>query len=497
MMQNTLKKSIIGFLTLVLALSSFSFSAFANGKTEVNSSSERLLVVFKSESLPNNVEQIISNAGGEVTYEVPQIGVIEVTTDTPATFLKEMMNNRHVLSIGPSQEVMLDLPEFEVASEEVASAHPVKNIWESGYQWDINQVTNNGASHDLLTNNIDEVVVAVIDSGFDFDHPDLKNNVDLKGSRTFVPGTEGVTDSWDYNSHGTHVAGTIGADGNMKGVAPGVTLRSYRVFGASGGAQQIWITDAIIAAANDGVDVINMSLGGTRLLGQWFYTDPETGERIRGGNSAADYVAYNRAIRYAVNQGVTVVASAGNSAQDLKSPSKVADWQNANRSDGWEARGAVFFVPAQMPGVITVSATGGGFGTEDRLAFYSNYGNGAIDLGAPGGDLGPDRLGGSKYLVLSAVPTYMQFGGRGPEAEALFGKGYGWKGGTSMAAPQVSGVAAAYIAQELALTGKKPSPSQVQTRLQQTAVDAGKNGYDELYGHGIVNAERALLNNKK
>ncbi|WP_216829835.1 S8 family serine peptidase [Alkalihalobacterium elongatum] len=493
-MQNTLKKSIIGFLTLVLVLSSFSFSALANSETEVTSNSERLLVVFKSESLPNNVDQIVSNAGGEVTYEVPQIGIIEVSTDTPASFLNEMMKNRHVLSIGPSQEVTLDLPEFEVASEEVVASKTIDNIWESGYQWDIEQVTNNGASHDMFKDTRKDVVVAVIDSGFDFDHPDLADVVDEKNSKTFVPGT---TNSWDFNSHGTHVAGTIGAEGNMKGVAPGVSLRSYRVFGATGGAQQIWITDAIIAAANDGVDVINMSLGGTRLLGQWFYTDPNTGERIQGGNSAADYVAYNRAIRYAVNKGVTVVASAGNSAQDLKSPAKVAEWQNSTRTDGWEARGAVFFVPAQMPGVITVSATGGGFGTEDRLAFYSNYGNGAIDLGAPGGDLGPEGVSESKYLVLSAVPTYLNYGGRGPEAEALFGKGYGWKGGTSMAAPQVSGVAAAYIAQELALTGKKPSPSQVQTRLQQTARDAGKNGYDELYGHGIVNAERALLNIRK
>ncbi|MFC0560662.1 S8 family serine peptidase [Halalkalibacter alkalisediminis] len=496
-MNRPFRKSFIFFLTFVLALSSLSFNAFASSTVETEIDPERLLVVFKSESLPNDVNEIISAAGGEITYEVPQIGTVEVTTDTPASFLKEIMNNLNVLSVGPSQEVTLDLPDFNEASEVASSETPIANIWESGYQWDIEQVTNNGASHDIHKDARNEVVVAVIDSGFDFNHPDLKNHVDLEGSRTFVPGTEGVTDSWDYNSHGTHVAGTIGAEGSMKGVAPGVTLRSYRVFGATGGAQQIWITDAIIAAANDGVDVINMSLGGTRLLGQWFFTDPETKETISGGNSAADYVAYNRAIRYAVNKGVTIVSSAGNSEQDLKSPAKVAEWQNANRNDGWEARGAVFFVPAQIPGVITVSATGAGFGTEDRLAFYSNYGNGAINVSAPGGDLGPDRAGGSKYLVLSTVPTYMEFGGRGPEAEALFGKGYGWKGGTSMAAPQVSGVAAAYIAQVLVETGQKPSPNQVQTRIQQTAVDAGQTGYDELYGHGIVNAHRALLNSRK
>jgi subtilisin family serine protease len=493
-MKKSFKQSFVLFLTVVLTLSTLSFTAFASNNAGVDGNSANLLVVFNSESLPTNVDQLVLNAGGEITYSVPQIGVIEVSTSTPASFLKKIMTDRNVLSVGPSEEVTLDLPDVDAdANEEVATPSSViENIWESGYQWDIEQVTNNGASHHLFKDARSDVVVGVIDTGFDFNHPDLANNVDLEGSKTFVPGT---TDPWDYNSHGTHVAGTIGADGNMKGVAPGVTLRAYRVFGATGGAQQIWITDAIIAAANDGVDVINMSLGGTRLLGQWFFTDPATGEKIRGGNSAADYVAYTRAVRYAVNKGVTVVASAGNSAFDLSNPAKVADSINDGRTDGWEAKGAVKYVPAQIPGVITVSATGAGFGTEDRLAFYSNYGNGAINLGAPGGDLGVNNAGGSKHLVLSAVPTYMTFNTcRGPEARALFGNGYGWKGGTSMAAPQVSGAAAAYIAKVLADTGKKPAPNQVQTLLQQTAVDTGKQGYDELYGHGIVNAYRALLN---
>lgn len=487
-MKSKLKLALIFVVTISLVVASLGLgvSAEQNGGTP---SEEAFLVVFKSESLPNNYEEMVSQAGGEVTYEVPQIGVIEVTTDQPANFMRQMTANNRVLTVGPSLSVTLDLPELEMAEYEgTESEDIIYNIWESGYQWDIEQVTSNGASHELLSERISDVVVAVIDTGFDFDHPDLAAHVDEEGSKTYVPGTE---DSWDNHSHGTHVAGTIGANGRMLGVSPGVTLRSYRVFD-TGSAQQIWITNAIVDAADDGVDVINMSLGGTRLLGQWFYTDPETGERIRGGNNAADYVAYNRAIRYAIQNNVTVVASAGNSAQDMSNPSKVTDWQNAGRTDGWEAKGATVFVPAQIPGVITVSSTGGGFGTDNRLAFYSNYGNGAINLGAPGGDLGPEGVNESKYLVLSAVPTYLEYGGRGPEAEALFGKGYGWKGGTSMAAPQVSGAAAAYIAKVLEETGKKPNPRQVQNALQQTAEKVETNGYSRYYGHGIVNAYNVL-----
>ncbi|WP_261131654.1 S8 family serine peptidase [Bacillus sp. Marseille-Q3570] len=494
-----MKRGLLLVLGVLLAFSSFSFSAFASSQ-ETSSSKQAFLVVFKSEnSLPANYKSIIEKAGGEVTYEVAKIGTVEATTSNPTTFIKSLGKNTNVASLAPSLEVSLNLPEVEVRTSDIEQSglEPVpvgESIWEAGWQWDIERVTNKGASHAVSSGSKD-VVVGVIDTGFDFDHPDLKNNI-VPDSKTFVPGT---TDAWDFNSHGTHVAGTIGANGRIKGIAPEVGLRAYRVFGATGGAQQSWITDAIISAADDGVDVINMSLGGTRVVGQWYYTDPATGEKIRLGNDAADMVAYNRAIRYATNKNVTVVASAGNDGQDLSNPAKLADWYNAvldsnPATAAYDVQGAGFKVPAQIPGVITVSALGGGFGTDDRLAFYSNYGNGNINLSAPGGDLGPDyngtRVPGDyQWLVLSAVPTYLN----SPTGVAQFGEqGYGWKGGTSMASPQVAGVAAAYISKVYEATGKKPSPSQVQTKLQQTADDAGKKGFDPIFGHGVVNAYNAV-----
>ncbi len=505
-------RSLIVLLTLVLALSSFALGTMAsdkgvNSSSNIETSPQSFVLAFKSEDLPSNYKAMVENAGGNVSYEVPQIGVIEVTTNNPTPFIKAILNNRNVLSLTPSIEVRLNMPELEVdLAEADTSIAPVpvgESIWEAGWQWDIEKVTNNGASHELHQATGD-VVVAVIDTGFDFNHPDLQDVVDEAGSRTFVPGT---TDSWDAHSHGTHVAGTIGANGRVKGIAPGVTLRSYRVFD-TGSAQQIWITDAIIAAANDGVDVINMSLGGNRVAGQWWYTDPDTGERIRLGGDAADIVAYQRAIQYAVKRNVTVVAAAGNFAQDMSNPAKVTQWFNEYlQSTGrtmYAVQGATFFAPAQLSGVVTVSATGGGFGTEDRLAFFSNYGHGAINLGAPGGDLGPTynpadpstrTPDAHKYLILSTIPTYL------PQSQVAldaFGEeGYGWKGGTSMASPQVAGAAAAYISSVYEMTGKKPSPKQVQTHLQQTAIKTGKNGRSPYYGHGIVNVYNAIMNSNK
>ncbi|MCK9905917.1 S8 family serine peptidase, partial [Frankia sp. Cpl3] len=147
-------------------------------------------------------------------------------------------------------------------------------------------------------------MVAVIDTGIDFVHPDLKDNADEEGSKTFVPGT---TDAWDQNGHGTHVAGSIAGNGKILGVGPNLKVRAYRVFGASGGAYQSWITAALVEAANDGVAVANMSLGG------WRWMAHNLGEQ---GDSAS-MVAYHRAVQYAVKKGVTVVVSAGNDSRNL------------------------------------------------------------------------------------------------------------------------------------------------------------------------------------
>jgi subtilisin family serine protease len=458
------------------------------------STSQTFTVVLSDQAVSETALNAIRNAGGVVVDRIDRIGVLQVEADRPTAFLKAVLSNKAIANVGPSLEVRLDLPNMDEAAGQGAESATVADPMD--YLWNIDRVTKNGAAWDIQSGTKD-VVVGVIDTGFDFNHPDLKDNI-VPGSKTFVPGT---TDAWDAHSHGTHVAGTIAANGGIKGVAPNVGLRAYRVFN-TGSAQQIWITNAIIAAADDRVDVINMSLGGTRVIGQWFYTDPATGERIALGNDAADWVAYDRAVNYAVQRGVTVVASAGNDAIDLSNKNGVTQWYNALLQrlglTQYKVVGAGFKVPAMTPGVVTVSAMGGGFGTKDRLAFYSNYGSGAINVSAPGGDCGLlDSCNAKlrpadyyKYLVLSTVPTYLNCN---TTAKNLFGNClYGWKGGTSMASPAAAGVAALIISQEYARTGAKPAPAQVVTKLQQTTEDIGKVGYDNLYGHGLVDALRAV-----
>lgn len=238
------------------------------------------------------------------------------------------------------------------------------------YQWDVKRITNDFKSHEIIPGN-HETVVGVIDTGLDFNHPDLKANADLAGSKTFVPGT---TNAWDQNGHGTHVAGSIAANGKVLGVGPELKVRSYRVFGATGGAQQSWITDAIVAAANDGVEVINMSIGG------WRWMAHNLGEK----GESASMVAYHRAVQYATKKGVTVVVSAGNDSRNLNSLHDMQSYWMERY--GLDIKGPSRVAPAQIPGVVTVSSSNKW--STDSIAFYSNYGS-VVDVAGPGGDNGP------------------------------------------------------------------------------------------------------------
>ncbi|MCW9133615.1 S8 family serine peptidase [Bacillus paramycoides] len=147
--------------------------------------------------------------------------------------------------------------------------------------------------------------VGVIDSGIDANHPDLIKN--YSGGQNFVPAgadeteTGDPADVKDREGHGTHVAGSIAANGKLKGVGSDLKIRSYRVFPEAGSVPTAWIVDAIIAAANDNVDVINMPIGGFDSLK---YDD--NGKKF---SDNADVLLWKRAIQYAVPKNVTVVAA--------------------------------------------------------------------------------------------------------------------------------------------------------------------------------------------
>lgn len=209
-------------------------------------------------------------------------------------------------------------------------------------QWNLRAI---GAARGWRVGGGRGIKVAVLDTGISA-IPDLAG-IKLEGGRAFLPG---IKDATDDHGHGTHVAGTIAqATHNgvgVAGVAPRVTLMPYKVLSASGSGGSDRIAAAIDEAADQGADIINLSLGG-----------PPSGVLLKAAEDAA-------------RRGVLVVAAAGNTGQEGLS------------------------CPASSPAVIAVSATG----PDGRLAPYSTYGEG-VEIAAPGGDL--RQPGGG---ILQGVP---------------------------------------------------------------------------------------------
>jgi lantibiotic leader peptide-processing serine protease len=445
-------------------------------------------IAFKSR-LPENYQEVIQKAGGKVTKVLPEVGGIEAQSDQPS-FLKNLKGNSSIEAA--NREIPLALDKTAVSpynyESSIISQQNSENYWDS--QWDIQRVTNNWKSYDLETGgykNKDgsithKAVVGVIDTGIDESHPDLKNNI--IGGRNLVPAgmdeseTGDPTDIKDRNGHGTHVAGIIGANGKVKGVGPELGIRSYRVFYSEQAlGLPAWIIDGIIAATNDKVDVINMSLR--------FYNNTKMTIEGESYKSVAETLLWKRAIQYAVKNGVTVVAGSGNESLNLDDKKEVNEFLNKMYEPyGMSVKGPATVVPAQMPGVINVSASTKW--STQQLAFYSNYGNSAIDVAAPGGDYGQKyaetndpAAADPSNLILSTWPTYL-------------GTSYELNAGTSMATPQVAGIAGVIKAAH-----PEYKPAQITARIKQTAFDYGKKGQDALFGSGEANAYRALENIKK
>ncbi|NGM82128.1 S8 family serine peptidase [Paenibacillus sp. 7124] len=475
--------------SMLIATSLLAGSGYAKPASQSQVSQKQKYVIAFQSSLPANYETLITKAGGKVLRALPELGGLEAESER-ADFLSNLSGVSGILAANPELEYKLD--EDTVA----ADGQPVTDIPQDAdtywpYQWDIQRITNNGASYKLETGgtvNSDgtvkhKAIVGVIDTGIDANHPDLKAN--FLGGVNFVPAgvdaseTGDPSDIRDREGHGTHVAGSIAADGKVKGVGPGLGIRSYRVFAAEGGAPTSWIAAAVVQAAKDKVDVINMSIGGYDGIARYTYDGVKY-------NDVADFLLWKRALQYAVGRNVTVVAAAGNESLNLNDSNAVVDYMNQTYGYlGLTFKSAVKEVPGTLPGVINVSSSNKW--SSDKIAFYSNYGS-TIDVAAPGGDNGPVYDASRNlderdfhYRTLSTWPTYLE-----PYFTSNL-RGYALLHGTSMAAPKVAGIAGVIKAAHPEYT-----PAQVQALIKQTASDLGKPGQDPLFGSGEANIFNAL-----
>ncbi len=443
----------IFFLTAIVILL---FTTF--GISAQQTVSEYIVVVNGNNT--GKLASAISSAGGTMTRFLPQIGVAVATSSDPAF----ASNVKGVSAVLPNIAVYGIRPGQQVAIEPEAGFPP--NSGDDDFffdlQWGHNAVRAQQAWAAGVTGQ--GVRVAVLDGGFDMDHPDLAPNINYALSTDFTG--EGIDygpnpdDPTGVFSHGSHVAGTIAAADNgfgIIGIAPNAELVLVKVLENIGSGSFADVLSGIIYAADVDADVINMSLGADIPQG----IGP-------GSNEVAQLRSvFNRAISYAYQSGATVIVAAGNDARDLD-----------------HDQSTVVF-PAAMPHALSISATAPiGWATDpanislDNLASYSNYGRSGVDFAAPGGDF--IYPGNENCTVAGLVrPCWV--------LDFVFSTGNGswyWSVGTSMAAPHASGIAALIISEN----GGDMHPAQVEAQMRQRAADLGQPGNDPAYGLGRVSS---------
>ena len=447
----------------VLGLSAFGSSVVAA------ESSERYIVKRRGNK----------SIDAEVLHDLPEIGYAVVRASET-----ELEQSTAVASFAPDIELEISNPVEEADPQDSEALDDTYYP----YQWD-KQDLEIPTAHE--TTRGEGTRIAIIDSGVDNTHPDLDVNVADSKDFTGDGLGAGVPGGGD---HGTHVAGiaaasTEGSTG-VAGTAPGADLLDFRVFSNFGGTNGAFsiVVAAVVEAVRTDCDVANLSLGA--------YPIPRKGlGSFYGG-------VLNKTMNYAQKEGTLVVASAGNDASDLQSDTgNEIDIDGDGELETLEGGGWIS-LPNEAAGVVSVSATGptGYAGAlfegqplatpAESPAFYTNYGTNAVDIAAPGGDADltmTDPVGGvpayAYDFVFSTVTTVVT-DDDGNYEETV--PGYGWKAGTSMAAPNVTGAAAL-------VKSNNPDYNANQVRAALENAAEVPDGYDKTYyGSGYLNVLDAL-----
>jgi len=513
-------RMVIGAVVALVAgglLAAVPASAGSDGKVR------EYVVLYDEGASAANARDAISDLGGTVVDEISAIGLAKVRTDNPnfvadvagESLLSGAARNRIVGYAEPGLREKVDDVEALIAAKGVAQAADVVASPDAeplaDLQWDMEMIhATDGGSYGVETGNPD-VLVGVIDTGIDASHPDIAPNFDAELSRNFTvddPLIDGACNSdpdhsctdpadVDEAGHGTHVSGTIAAAINglgISGIAPDVTLVNLRAGQDSGFFFLFETLDAYTYAADNGIDVVNMS----------YFTDPWWANcRDNTLDSSIDQIeqstiidASNLALNYAFDNGVTLIAAEGNEHTDLGNPTYDAispDYPPGAAYVRNNIDNDCLVIPTEGDHVMSISA----LGPSGRKSYYSNYGLEQTTVSAPGGDR-RDFFGTPDYntpgtRILSTYPKDVAISDgliknnykvlnplavvdcQGTGNDKVCGV-YVYLQGTSMASPHAVGVAALIISAfgtYDAQTGELGmAPTEVEATLRGSATNA-------------------------
>jgi subtilisin family serine protease len=541
----------------------------AGGSQAASAKTQRYVVLYAKGATLSDARAAIKAAGGRIVRENERVGLATVDSANrdfiaAAGTKRALRGAAHDRSIGTAPNAGHgkdnEIERLDAERRAFSGQPTLGPIKKSGpeplswLQWDMSMIgaTSDG-SYDVQRGD-DGVLVGIIDTGIDGSHPDIAPNFNAALSRNFtvdIPLVDGPCEeepdgscndaaNVDENGHGTHVAGTVASPINgfgMSGVAPGVTLVNLRAGQDSGYFFLQPSVDALTYAADNGVDVVNMSY----YIDPWLYNCAANPADSPAAQAEQQLIveATNRALDYAWGHGVTLIGAAGNSATDLGHPTFDDSSPDYPPGAAYERTvdNSCLDMPTEGNHVLSITAVG----PSTAKADYSNYGLEQATVAAPGGYfrdfVGTKRFGRPENLILGPYPESVALGfgeinngGGVPNnpfvvRECTTGVGhecayYQLIQGTSMASPHAVGVAALIIS-EFGITdpvhgGLMMSPADVEARLMSTATEhacpdprlvdytlvgrpASWNAFCEgdlefngFYGHGIVNASDAV-----
>ncbi|MDG4806562.1 S8 family serine peptidase [Micromonospora sp. WMMD1120] len=523
------------------------------------STSRTFTVVAEDGVAAETAVAAIRAAGGTVVSRADEVGMYQVSSDradfaAKATAAPTLIGAAEQKAIG--RKPKLDRVEQEHLTAAISGAAARKGVARKGAKldplddrlWGLEMIRADKAR--AIEPGDRRVTVGVLDTGVDASNPDIAPNFDWALSRNFAPDLVDVDGpcevpscldpvGTDDGGHGTHVAGTIGAAANgfgLSGVAPNVSLVELKGGQDSGYFFLEPVVNALLHAGRSGIDVVNMSF----YVDPWLFNctaNPADSPEAQAEQRAI-IKAMKRALTFAHNKGVTLVAALGNENDDLGSPRTdvTSPDYGADPYPRPIDNESCWNLPTEGPNVIGVSS----LGPSGKKSDFSNYGTEQTSVAAPGGwyrdGFGTDTFRTDANMILSSYPKHVLQEEGSVDADGNIVAGfeesvfkqckangecgyYTYLQGTSMASPHAAGVAALIVSRYGKAQGRAAfgmSPKLVEQHLYRTAAEhacpeprlqqyrdegrdetydaycAGGINFNGFYGYGIIDAYAAV-----